>query len=138
MPLSYRIYPDLGLVYVRYEGFIEPAETQRGFIQYMQDPQFRPGQKQFVDFSAVTGYSNDYATLLAIQAKKAEAFVSQLETLIVYYAPTTQAREVAHLAARSWDDVGGVAAAVQTSMEDALAVLGLSDSALAEELRRSA
>ena len=127
MPLSYRIYPDIGLVYVRYSDHADISETFEVFARYMADPEFRSGQKQLVDLSAVTSFDKDYAALLALQARKAEAFLRGPETIIVYYAPTRATREFASLAMRSWEELDAIVAVVQDTEAGALEVLGLAE-----------
>ncbi|MDF1871552.1 hypothetical protein [Vannielia sp.] len=127
MPVTYQILADLGIVYVRYDGPMDVAESGALFASYMADPGFRPGQKQLVDLSRITGYERDFAGLLALQAKKAEAFLQGPETIIVYYAPGGVAREVAHLAMRSWENLDAIVALVQDTEAGTLSVLGLSE-----------
>ncbi|MBS8228632.1 hypothetical protein [Vannielia litorea] len=138
MPLSYRIFADIGLVYVRYEGYAQISETMEMFGRYMADPDFRPGQKQLVDLSPVTSFDTDYPTLLAIQAKKAEAFLQGPETIICYYAPTPRTREMSNLVMRSWAELDAIVAVVQDTEAGALEVLGLAEKSFNDLARRSA
>lgn len=125
MSVRYRIFPEHGLVFVVYEGFALFADTAEAFGHFMQNPDFRPGLKQLVDVSRVTGYEKDYQKLLALQARKAEAFVDGPQSLMVYYAPTQAGLELARLASRSWEELGVVVPVVQRTEADALTVLGL-------------
>ncbi|MBY6046901.1 hypothetical protein [Vannielia litorea] len=136
MPLTYRIFPDIGLVYVRYEGHAGIPETMETFGRYMSDPGFRPGQKQLVDLSAVTSWDKDYAALLGIQAKKAEAFLRGPETIMVYYAPTPQTAEMARLIMRSWEDLDAIVPILQDTERGTLEVLGLSETSFDALARR--
>ncbi|MCO6382398.1 MAG: hypothetical protein JXQ91_01495 [Vannielia sp.] len=138
MPLTYRIFSDLGLVYVRYQGHAAIAETSEMFARYMRDPGFRPGQKQLVDLSGITSYEKDYAALLAVQAKKAEAFLRGPETIIVYYAPTPDSYEMANLVMRSWGELDAIVAVVQDTERGALDVLGLAERSFTALTRRPA
>ena len=138
MAVSYKIYPDLGLVHVRYEGYVVLSETFGAVRDYMQDPDFRPGQKQLVDLSRVTDFERDYATLLALQAFKADAFLQGPQSLIVYLAPTPVTRAMSRLIVRSWEDQGAVVPLIQNTEADALALLGLREQSLDELEKRSA
>ncbi len=125
MSLSYRILPNRGLVYVRYGSRVDFAESGALFAAYSRDPDFRPGQKQLVDFSNVTEIDTDYARLLAVQAAKIEAFVYPAgETLMVYFAPTPETDRVARWALRSWDGVAGVVVRIFNDEAAALSFLG--------------
>ncbi|MDF0601456.1 hypothetical protein P1J78_11990 [Psychromarinibacter sp. C21-152] len=138
MPVTYRIHRDLGLVHIRYEGVAWISESFEAVERYMQDPDFRPAQKQLVDLSALTEIKMVYAQLFALQAKKAEAFLRGPENLIVYYAPTDYAQSLARMISRSWDDVGDVVPVVHDDEAEALALLGLSETTLDALQKRSA
>lgn len=133
MTLSYRILPDRGLVYVRYGTRVDFTESGALFAAYTHDPDFRPGQKQLVDFSDVTSIDTDYVRLLALQAKKVDTFVVPAgETLMVYFAPTPETDRIARWALRSWDGVAGVVVRVLNDEAAALAFLGQPESSFAD------
>lgn len=126
MSVEFTILPDHGVVYVRYAGVARASDTMAAFESYMQDPLFTPDLKQFVDLSGLSGMDPDYLTLMKVQAMKADAFMKgKAETLLVYFAPTELALEVARLAAGSWDGVERVVAIVQQDEAEAMAFLGL-------------
>ncbi len=125
MSVSYRIFPDRGLVYVRYQGFARVADTQAAFAAYTVDPDCRPGQKQLVDLRAVTGFERDYAKLMQLQALKAEMFaIHGSETLIVYLVSSAETREMVRIVLQAWDSFDGLVALMQTDEGDALQLLG--------------
>lgn len=125
MSISFKILPARGLVYIHYSGVIEIAESAEAFGQYMRHPDFQLGQKQLVDLADVTGWAPDYANLIALQAKKADAFFAPgHETLFVYHAPNAASREIAGIVLRSWDSVPAVVPLVIDTEAEALAVLG--------------
>lgn len=131
MSVSFRIFSAIGLVYVRYEGQAKMADTMQAFAKYAQHPEFRPGQKQFVDLSALTGWDEDYLELMKAQAQKAEAFTGKnAETLIIYFAPTDIGKRLARLALRSWEPFPSVVPILQDNETEALAILGLPQSSL--------
>lgn len=125
MAVSFHILPARGLVYVRYEGVVNITDSAAAFGAYMQDPAFRPGQKQLVDLAAATGWEADYPRLMALQAEKAGALVVPgHETLFVYHAPNQTTRAIARVILRSWDDVDTVVPLIIDKEAEALAVLG--------------
>lgn len=135
MSVSFQILASRGLVYVRYSGFARLDDTFVAFGQYMRHPDFRPGQKQLVDLSGVTGFERDYARLFAMQSIKADAFLNgDAQTLIVYYAPGEEAQRLCQLVARSWEPVASVVALVQQHEDEALALLGQAETSIAELL----
>ncbi|SIN94684.1 hypothetical protein [Vannielia litorea] len=138
MPVTYRIFPEIGLVFVRYAGHASISETMQAFGRYMADPAYRPGQKQLVDLSAVTGFDTDYAALLAIQAKKAEAFLRGPETVMVYHAPTPETAAMARLIMRSWEELDAIVPILQDTERGALEVLGLTETSFSALARRPA
>lgn len=123
--ISYEIFPELGLVYVQYRGHALLDDTFAAFKRYMDDPGYRPGQKQLVDLSRVTSFEKDYVRLLSLQAKKAEAFTKGQETLVVYITPTESPLSLAELVSRSWEDVSNVVPIIVRTEEEALGVLGI-------------
>ncbi len=125
MPVSYRIHPHLGLVHVRYSGFVRLADSFDIIDRYMRDPDFAPGQKQLVDLSAVTGHEQDYARLLELQARKLDAFRTGPQSLVVYYAPSEPALTLARLIVRSWKDLGFLVPLIHDDEAEALALLGI-------------
>lgn len=125
MPVSFRILPERGLVFVRYTGFALLDESNEVFGQYAAHPDFRPGQKQLVDLSGVTGVETDYVKLFALQAKKADVFLGTgAQTLLVYFAPTPIAMDLAESVIRSWEPSGAVIPLIQEDEQEALKLLG--------------
>lgn len=132
MPVSFAVFPDRGLAYIKYSGVAGIEETMRGMQAYMNHPDFRLGQKQLLDLSEVTGMERDYAGFMAMAARTLDMFVQgPAEHLIVYYVPTPPAREMAELAIRSWADVQGVVTLLQEDEAEALALLGLRERSIA-------
>jgi hypothetical protein len=132
MAVSFAVFPERGLVYVKYAGMAGIDETMRTMQAYMYHPDFRPGQKQLLDLSEVTGIDRDYPRFMAMAAQTLDMFVhGAAEHLIVYYVPTPIAREMAEMAIRSWADVQGVVTLLQEDEAEALALLGLRERSFA-------
>ena len=66
MSVQFRILPDRGLVVVRYTGHVAIDDTMRATRAYVSHPHYAPGQKQLVDFSAITGYEKDYVRFIIL------------------------------------------------------------------------
>lgn len=136
MSISFRILPELGLVYVRYTGLVMIEDSFRAFAAYMKHPDCRPGQKHLVDLSAVTGFESNFSRILELQAFKADQFVGQpVATLLAYYAPSEPARQMAAFVLRSWDGHDHVVARVLGTEAETLGVLGLSATRIEELLQ---
>lgn len=126
MAIEFRVICHRGLVYVRYSGFLEIEESLKAFKRYGQMPEARMGLRQLVDFSEITGFETDYLRIFELQMKKAEVFAnSEDQTIIIYYAPTPIAQQVARLACRSWEPVPGIVASIVSSEQQALDILGI-------------
>ena len=137
MPLTFQIFPQRGLVYIRYTGYLRLADTVQAFAEYARHPDCAPGQKQLVDLAGVTGYERDFTELMKVQAQKAETFTGgRSETLLVYYAPTEMTLELAHTIDKSWTDVPGVVISIQSTEDGALAILGQKEETLADLLQQ--
>ncbi|TDK49882.1 hypothetical protein [Antarcticimicrobium luteum] len=125
MSVSFRIFPDRGLVVVRYRGFARLDDTLAAFAEYAAHPESRPGQKQLVDLSGISGYETDFTKLMEVQARKADVFAAEgAETLMVYLAPSKQTRDLAQLVLRSWEPFDSVIALIQEDEAQALELLG--------------
>lgn len=128
MSVSFRIFPDRGLVFVRYQGFAKLEDTLAAFAEYACHPDCAPGQKQLVDLSGITGFDRDFPKLMEVQARKADVFAANgVETLMVYYAPTKLTKEIARLVLRSWEPFDSIVALIQEDEAQALELLGLSE-----------
>lgn len=126
MAIGFKVLPDHNLVYVRYEGLAVLNETITALTAYMAHPDYHPDQKHFVDLERMTGYDEDYVTLLKLQAHKAEVLATgSAQTMIVYFAPNEASQKLAHLTTRSWDGTPYVVPVVQTNEADALSFLGV-------------
>jgi len=125
MPVIFRIFPDRGLVVVRYSGVAAIDDTMTATKAYTAHPDYAPGQKQLVDLTQVTGYEKDYVRFMMMQASKAGRFANAgVQSLVVYIAPTPISQEMSALFIRSWDDVDAVVPMIQHSESEALALLG--------------
>ncbi|MBP9182340.1 MAG: hypothetical protein KBF78_04340 [Fuscovulum sp.] len=135
MPVTFQILRDRGTVYVRYDGQARIAETIEAFAAYTTDPDCRPGQRQLVDLSGLTGVETDYLSLMQMQAIKADHFGREgQQTLIAYFAPSRKGQDLALAVLRSWDGVDRVAARMFEDEAAALAFLGLPERRIADLL----
>ena len=133
MALSFRIFPNRGLVVVRYSGFALIEETMAATAEYVAHPDYAAGQKQLIDMTGITGYEKDYVRFMNMQAGKAERFNrAGVQTMVAYVAPTPVSQEIAGLFLRSWDDVQSVVPTVQHSEAQALAILGQPEQSLSD------
>jgi hypothetical protein len=131
MPLTYRIFPELGLVHVRYVGLIDFAETAEVMARYMADPAYRPAQKQCVDLSRATALDTRFVQMLAHHARALSIVTPSAETLLAYYAPTPLAFSLARTGFNSWTEVPGVVARIFEHEGALMSFLGLTGDSLA-------
>ena len=125
MSVTFRIFPDRGLVYVRYAGFARLDDTMAAFAAYSAHPDSRPAQKQLIDLSAITGFEQDFTKLMQVQAHKVDTFAAVgAQTLMVYFAPTQLSRDLARLVLRSWEPFDTVVALIQDDEAQSLELLG--------------
>ncbi|WP_281841944.1 hypothetical protein [Sinisalibacter aestuarii] len=136
MGIAVQVFPARGLVFVRYDGIINIAESNAAFAGYMADPGYLPGQRQLIDLRDATGWEPDFPRLMALQARKAEAIAQPgYETLFVYHAPDDTSRAIAQTVLRSWDGVGSVVPLIIDTEAEALAVLGQPERSFADLLQ---
>ena len=125
MPVEFRILPKRGLVVVRYSGYATVNDTLKATEAYISHPDYVAGQKQLVNMTGVTGFEKDYVQFMGMQAQKTERLVrSDLQSIVVYIAPTAISRDLSAMFVRSWIDIGSVVPLVQDSEAKALALLG--------------
>lgn len=137
MSVSFKIFPDRGLVVVTYQGEADTNETMRAFAEYTAHPDFQPGHKQLIDLTQITGYKNDFVRLMEMQAIKAQSIVGNgMETLMVYLAPTAISQSMGTMITKSWDDVDDVVPLIQHSAAEALALLGQPETTMADLMAR--
>ncbi len=138
MPCHYRIFPRRGLVIVHYSGVATAADGAEAFGAYMQDPEFAPGQKQYVDLSAVTSFEMSFGPLLELQARKAGAFLGHgAQTLLAYYAPTRISFDMARIVQRSWEGISSVVPRVFQDEAEALSFLGQPEQSIPDLMARA-
>jgi len=135
---TYRIFPDQGVVYVHFHGVIRVEESLALYQRYIQDPGFRPGQKQLVDFSEVEELILDVPKILEMQAfKAAQLACLSAQTMMGFYAPTEVGRMMAAMSIRSWDGFDHVASSVLVTEDEVLAFLGLKETRISDLLAKA-
>jgi hypothetical protein len=126
MAVSFKILPDLGLVYTRYEGRAAIADSLDAFRRYAAHPDAVPGQTHFVDLSRITEIERDHAAMMMFQAEKlAYLLKGPTHPVMIYYAPGDLPYQFARMTQRSWDGVDGATVIVQRDEAQAMEVLGL-------------
>lgn len=132
MPVSYRILPARGLVFVRFEGRITVDEAGAAFAAFTRDPDRGPVHKHLLDFSGVTGWTADFPGLMRLHAGQLDVLRdAHQEILYVYHAPEGPARPLARVLLPSWEEVPGVVALLQDTEAGALDLLGQPETSFA-------
>ena len=135
MPVALNILADRGLVYLRFSGVVTVDETMKAVVEMGRDPNFSVGLRHFADYSDVVDYAHDYVEVLALQANLADDVVKDgVQTLLVQLATTPKGREMANLAVKSWDGIGGVVPVIAESEARALSLLGEPETSISELL----
>jgi hypothetical protein len=125
MPVHFHIFPERGLVVVRYSGFASINDTLAATKAYLAHPDYSAGQKQLVDMTQITGYEKDYVRFMNMQAAKAGRLATAgVQSLVVYIANTPESLDVSAMFIRSWIDVDAVVPMLQHTEADALTILG--------------
>lgn len=126
MAISFRISPELALVYIRYWDVMGLEESRTAAIEYMSHPSFRPGLRHVVDLTDVMDYERDYADVLKLQAEHLDMFHNgPAPQLVMAIAPTELTQAVAALVMRSWENHPAVICTMCRSRDEALDILGL-------------
>ena len=132
MPVTFQILPTHGLVYVRFDGEARLGESQASMQAYRHHPDYRPGQKQLIDMSRVTGFERDFPRIIALMAEVAEIFHQPgVEMMAVYYVTNRHGRDVARLVMQSWADIPGIVTRMTEDEAAALSILGMKERTIA-------
>lgn len=133
MPATFHILPQCQLALFTYSGFVTLQESQSVVLGYGQHPDYRPWMRQLCDLSQVIGVEHNFPELLKMQAKFVETLLpSDRDLLVMFYAPTPAGQALAQMARKSWAGLNAVIVLVQHNEAEALAVLGLRESSIAE------
>jgi len=139
MPVTYRIFPQRNLVYVRFEGHALVADSFAALGAFAQDPDFRPGLNQLIDLTAVTGFQPDYLEVFRLQAAKAGIFrPAQQQSLSVYIAPGGAPLRLVRQILKSWEGIPGITHSVAESEAQALEILGMPEESVAQLMEQPA
>lgn len=132
VPVAVKIFPERGLVFVRYRSRASVHDGMQAFAEYIRHPDFRPGQKQLIDLSAISTFTMTPSDLLKFNALRVSGIAGDGETLMSFYAPTPQGQKVARISVRAWEPFNVVVARVFDHEEGALSFLGLRETRLAD------
>ena len=135
MAITFRILPELNVVYVKYVGRPQMADAMKLFDAYMAHPDCKPGQKHFVDLSEVTGSASDYLNAMKFMARMADQISgSGPQTLLVCYAPNGAGQKTAELGKKSWSVAEHMVYRIMDDEAAALQFLGLPVGSISEML----
>ncbi len=124
MPSVFSILKDRGIVIFHSSGFFTVAEGRNVLDAYRAHPDFDVAHKHLLDLARVSSYEHAYLDMVALQARIVDIVVPEgHETLLVMYAPTKVARELAALIRKSWEGVSHVIPVIAETESDALDLL---------------
>lgn len=139
MPVRYTILDRFSIVYIQYSGVATVAEATEAFTRYFGDAARKPGQRHFVDLSALRRFDVDFASLFRFQALKAAALAQdETPTMMLYLAPTRVSLKMAHQILRSWEGLDGAIIRLAEDWDGAMDIFGLPRKALDPLLIRTA
>lgn len=132
---QFRILPDRGLIYVRYDGWLRLPDAEALMVEYYAHPDMRPDMKRLFDLSGLTGFDVDFPRLLAIHAENTHVYAEKkADMMMIVHAPTEVSREFGQLLVAPWRGVSGMVATVQSEEAAALAILGQPEQSFADML----
>lgn len=133
MPVETHVLPRLNLAIFAYSGQVQFAEAQRAVAEVSTHPDHHDTMRQLCDLSAVTGVERDFPELMKTQARMAEHLLPKRgERLVVFYAPHPIAQTMAEMARKSWDGFDEVLVRIVAHEDQAIALLGVKQSSIAE------
>jgi hypothetical protein len=127
MPVSFTIYPDHAFILARFFGQIAFDDFTSSARDYASDASYQAEQNILIDLSDYEGTSCDIVELMHAIAQVFEHLkVGQTDRLIVYLAPTSQAKELAAIMAKSVSAIPGYVVRIADSLRDGFDILGVS------------
>ncbi|MCF2872770.1 hypothetical protein L0664_17010 [Octadecabacter sp. G9-8] len=88
MPVTYKIFHDPILVFIRYFGHVTLPDIAQALKQFSKEGANYQGQPHFFDFSRVTSYDVDYNEFFKLIGHLADAYPQSTgEHLFVFFAP---------------------------------------------------
>lgn len=135
MAVTYHVLPRHNLAIFAYAGLVTFAESLAAVAAVAQHPQHHDTMRQLCDLSRVTGVERDFPALMQMQAQMVESLKpKQGERFVIFYAPHAAARELSHMARKSWDGLDQVLVREVARESEALALLGVKQKSIAELL----
>lgn len=133
MSVQYQVLPRLNLAIFVYSGHVTLAEALAAVAAVARHPDHHDTMRQLCDLSGVTGVERNFPALMQTQARMAEDLLPKRgERIVVFYAPHRAAQQLANMARKSWDGLDQVLVRVVEREDQALALLGLKHTAIAE------
>ncbi|TXH98481.1 MAG: hypothetical protein E6Q73_11765 [Pseudorhodobacter sp.] len=133
MAVSYHVLPRFNLALFAYAGQVTFAESLAAVAAVARHPDHHDTMRQLCDLSRVTGVERNFPALMQMQARMAESLrPKQGERFVIFYAPHDAARELSHMARKSWDGLDHVLVREVSEEAEALALLGLKQSCIAD------
>jgi hypothetical protein len=136
MPIEMRLLPEYALVLATYRGRAGLQETLEAMQTCAADPDFQPHFSHLIDLQQVTDYERDLTKFFQMQARAIDIFpVLSHEgrpLSMVLIAPPGAPRGMAELVRRSWDGLNQILIIIQENEAQALSVLGLPHTTLAD------
>ena len=132
MPVAYEIHAGLGLVVFRFWGRVHPKEATEQALRSADDPGFRPKHGHLVDLSPQCDLDFDFGSMMHM-VYRLEPFYARCnaEARMALYAPRDLAFGVSRMYQSLTSDRAGPEVGVFRDREEALAFLGLSETAAA-------
>ncbi|MCF8511861.1 MAG: hypothetical protein K9G43_10465 [Rhodobacteraceae bacterium] len=125
MSVEFRILPSRNLVLAQFFGHILLADCLASAKSYAKHPLADFRQNQLIDLSAVTSYERDFVKIMAAMAQLPDHIPQRGgEPMIVYYAPSRVAQEMASLVLNALSGMPGLAFSAVANEDHAMEILG--------------
>lgn len=125
--------PRLNLAVFVYSGHVTFAEALAAVTAVTRHPDHHDTMRQLCDLSGVSGVERGFTALMQTQARMAESLLpASGERIVVFYAPTAAAQQLAQMARKSWDGLDEVLVRVVEREDHALTLLGLKQTEISE------
>lgn len=125
MSITYKIFEDPVVVFIRYVGHVTLHDVTTALEQFAKEGAAYQGQPHFFDFSQVTSYKIDYIEFFTFMGRLADVYpFSAGEHLFVFFAPDGPPADLSEILRKPYANSSTILLRTARTRDQALDILG--------------
>ncbi|THH36196.1 hypothetical protein E4Z66_14195 [Aliishimia ponticola] len=137
MPIEFFTSLDLDLVFARWWGVVDDSAVRVNFMNYLGDPNYRPGRPELIDLSQIKRFDIDFAaTRGLIQTVNRQVPGEIVHTPTIVWAPSDGSYGMARMFQQLAEITDGIVVKIFRDERAALDAAGQSHESIADLLAR--